>query len=101
MKRYDGFEPAILADPKTIERKFSLLHRVSRYAIIGGPDWLATLVKLFDPLLKLELRHFPLDGEDAERDWLSEDGDRWACSRRSCREGGDAGVGDTVTQGER
>ncbi|MFD1960520.1 STAS/SEC14 domain-containing protein [Novosphingobium panipatense] len=46
MKRYDGFAPAILADPKIVERKLSLLHRVSRYAIVGGPDWLATLVKL-------------------------------------------------------
>ncbi|MCF8706292.1 SpoIIAA family protein [Rhizorhapis sp. SPR117] len=75
MKRYDGFEPAILVDPKTVERKFSLLHRVSRYAIVGGPDWLTTLVKLFDPLFKIELRHFPLDSEDAARAWLSEDGD--------------------------
>ena len=75
MKRYDGFAPAILADPKIVERKLSLLHRVSRYAIVGGPDWLATLVKLFDPLFRIELRHFPLDSEDAARAWLSEGGD--------------------------
>jgi len=70
--RYDGFEPGILVNPKYGELELAMLRQVSRYAVVGGPDWIATTARLFDPLLKMDLRHFPADGEAAARAWLVE-----------------------------
>lgn len=71
--RYDGFEPGILLDPKYGELELALLRKVSRYAIVGGPGWMATTTRLFDPLLKMDVRHFPASAEAAARAWLQED----------------------------
>ena len=70
IKHYDGFEPGIFVEPKYLELKLSLLRDVSRYAIVGGPDWIERLIKLSKPLLRMELRHFPAGSEDAARAWL-------------------------------
>jgi hypothetical protein len=74
IRQYDGFEPALLVDPQYLELKLSVLRHVSRYAVVGGPEWLERLMKLFDPLLRMEIRHFDLDEEDAARAWLREKG---------------------------
>lgn len=73
IRAYDGFDPVILVDPKYLELKLSLLRRVSRYAIVGGPDWMERIVKLSAPLLKMEFRHFDADEEQAARDWVIAD----------------------------
>lgn len=70
IKHYDGFEPAILVDPKYLELKLSLLRGVARYAIVGGPDWIERLIKLWNPLLRLEIRHFGAGSEGEARAWL-------------------------------
>lgn len=70
--RYDGFEPGILVNPKYGELEIAMLRQVSRYALVGGPDWIATTARLFDPLLKMDLRHFPAGAEAAARAWLQE-----------------------------
>ena len=72
INRYDGFDPAILVDPNTLELKLSLLRQLSRYAIVGGPDWVARIVGLAAPLLTLKLRHFDADKEAEARAWLDE-----------------------------
>ncbi|MDE8651475.1 STAS/SEC14 domain-containing protein [Novosphingobium album (ex Liu et al. 2023)] len=71
IRHYDGFDPAILVDPKYLELKLSLLRQVSHYAVVGGPDWMARAITLLAPLLRMELRHFGEADEDAARAWLS------------------------------
>lgn len=70
IKRYDGFDPSILIDRKYLELKLSLLRHVRRYAIVGGPDWIAYQVTLWNPLLRMELRHFAANEEAEARAWL-------------------------------
>ena len=70
VKHFAGFDPAILADPKYLELKLALLRHVERYAIVGGPSWLDRLAKVADPLLRMEIRHFPEGEEPAARAWL-------------------------------
>ncbi|WP_206239197.1 SpoIIAA family protein [Novosphingobium terrae] len=72
VRHYEGFDPALLIDPKYVELKLSLLRRVARYALVGGPDWMARIAALADPLLTMDLRHFPIEEEDAARSWLLE-----------------------------
>ncbi len=70
VRHFDGFDPAILVDPKYLEFKFSLLRHVSRYAIVGGPEWMDRVSRLADPLLHMDLRHFDAGDEQAARAWL-------------------------------
>ena len=52
------------------EMKTDGLGHVERYAIVGAPDWVGPVVKLLDPLLKLEMRLFDAEDETAAWDWL-------------------------------
>lgn len=70
VKHFAGFDPAILADPKYFELKLALLRHVARYAVVGGPSWLDGVAKAADPLLRMEIRHFPEGDEAAARTWL-------------------------------
>jgi len=51
--------------------KLKALHRVERYAVVGGPLWLAAWVAAVAPVLRLEVRHFPADEETEAWDWLA------------------------------
>lgn len=53
-----------------VRMKLAALERVERYAIVGGPLWLAGWVTLINPLLKMELRHFASEREPAAWEWL-------------------------------
>lgn len=70
IRRYDGFDPAILVDFQYLELKLSLLRSASHYAVVGGPEWMARTIALMAPLLRMELRHFAEADEEAARAWL-------------------------------
>lgn len=72
--RYDGFDPAVMVDRRYIEMKFELMRKVSRYAVVGGPGWLASVIGLAAPLVKPDVRHFAADDEEGARRWLGEGG---------------------------
>ena len=69
-RSYDGFDPAVLVNPKYIELKLSLLRHVARYAVVGAPEWMHRATDLARPFLGLELRHFASDDEGDARAWL-------------------------------
>ena len=74
IKHYDGFDPAILIHSRYFDLELSLLRHTWRYAIVGGPNWLGRAADLANPLLRMDLRHFPIDAEIAARAWLMETG---------------------------
>ena len=53
-----------------LRMKLKALHRVERYAVVGGPAWLAGWISAMSPLFRPELRHFPADREVEAWDWL-------------------------------
>ena len=67
---YDGFDPAVLVNPKYLELKLAALRHVARYAIVGAPEWMCRASDLARPLLRFGLRHFASGDEDAARAWL-------------------------------
>lgn len=75
-KHYDGFDPAVLINPKYLELKLSLLRHVERYAIVGAPEWIRRAADIGSPLLRLTLRHFSGEEEDRARAWLHQSGER-------------------------
>lgn len=73
LRRYDGFEPAMLLDPRYLEVKLSLLRHVSHYAVLGGPDWMKRIVDLSAPLVRMKLCHFERTEEEIALKWLARD----------------------------
>lgn len=57
-------------DPDYLRMKLRVFDRLERYAIVGGPAWLAAWVALLDPLLKAEIRHFAREDEALAWEWL-------------------------------
>lgn len=70
VKRIEGAELGALFGHKPLRMKIGMLERVERYAVVGGPAWLCAWVAAIDPLIPVDLRHFPADEEDKAWDWL-------------------------------
>jgi len=68
--RFGGTEIGGLVDDDFVRMKLAALSSVERYALVGGPDWLASWVSLIDGLAKADIRHFPLEEEAAAREWI-------------------------------
>jgi len=65
IKRFAGADLAGLADRNLLTMKRAALDGVERYAVVGGPSWMAAWLALIGPLVKIDVRHF----EDEERAW--------------------------------
>jgi len=70
VKRVKGAELGALLGHKYLQMKIGMLQRVERYAVVGGPAWLAAWVAALAPLVRLELRYFPAEREQAAWEWL-------------------------------
>jgi hypothetical protein len=69
-RHYDGFELPALFDREYLTMKLGLLGALERYAIVGGPAWLAFAVRALDPLFAVEVRHFEPEEEEAAWAWI-------------------------------
>lgn len=65
-----GFQIGGLISGDYFAMKREALARLERYAVVGGPAWLRTLLNTLSPMFKAEIRHFELDDEDAAWAWL-------------------------------
>ena len=70
VKCIDGAELGALLGHKYLQMKVGMLERVERYAVVGGPLWLCAWISALDPLVSVELRHFPADKEALAWEWL-------------------------------
>jgi hypothetical protein len=70
IKKIDGAELGPLLGHKFLEMKIGMLKRVERYAVVGGPAWLCAWIQALDPLVSVELRHFPAEKEAEAWLWL-------------------------------
>lgn len=68
--RFGGAELGGLVDDDFVRMKLAALSSVERYALVGGPDWLASWVSLIDGLAKADIRHFPLEEVAAAWEWI-------------------------------
>ena len=50
----------------------AIFKTLERLALVSDQRWLAIYVKLFDPITKMEIRHFHENEKDAALDWLRE-----------------------------
>ena len=70
-RAWDGFDPSIMTDGSLLGMKMGAMTRLGRYAVVGAPRWMATIVGGAAALMPFEMRMF--DAED--------DADAWAWAR--------------------
>lgn len=70
VKNVDGAELGALFGHEILKAKIGLLQRLDRYAVVGGPVWLCAWIAALDPLVDVELKHFPAEAEAAAWQWL-------------------------------
>ena len=71
--RVQGFEGVgldALRQEGLAAMKLKGLRQVERYALVGGPAWMASVASWFPPLGRAQVRHFDLDREDEAWQWL-------------------------------
>lgn len=70
IKEMGGFQLSGLLTGDYFALKREALERLERYAVVGGPAWLRTMLGTLAPMFKAEIRHFELEDEEAAWEWL-------------------------------
>ena len=73
--RYDGFDLSALFSDVTYAGKLHAIRHMRRYAVVGGPAWMAHVIGFFNPLFRVQVRHFELDDEAEAWTWIYGGGD--------------------------
>lgn len=71
--RFDGFDWTTLFSESTFMGKLHAIKHLRRYAVIGGPNWFGTAVGIFNPLFRVEVRHFDYEAEADAWLWIYDD----------------------------
>ncbi|MGB7326000.1 MAG: STAS/SEC14 domain-containing protein [Rubripirellula sp.] len=72
MDHFSGFDPAIVFKSSLLSMKMAALKKLRRYAIVGAGDWIGGIVKMFDPLVGIEMKTFDLDQEEQAWAWVNQ-----------------------------
>jgi hypothetical protein len=68
---YEGFDWSSAFTETTIRGKTQALQHIRKYALVGGPGWLRTMMGIFGPLFSsIETRHFDMADEAAAWEWV-------------------------------
>ncbi|TYO88793.1 STAS/SEC14 domain-containing protein [Oceanicella actignis] len=70
VRDWRGFDAEVLFSARTAAMKLGALRHVERYALVGGPSWLARWIELAAPFAPMELRWFPAEREDEAWAWV-------------------------------
>ncbi|HEX7007043.1 MAG TPA: STAS/SEC14 domain-containing protein [Alphaproteobacteria bacterium] len=70
IKRFEGFDAAVLAKGELLSFKLRAASKVQRYAIVGGPNWMKRYGVGIGALLGVEMRYFEPDEEDEAWAWI-------------------------------
>lgn len=69
-KDWEGFDPAILANGSLMGTKMGAITHLRRYAIVGAPGWMKTMVGGASALMPFEMKMFDLAEDDAAWTWV-------------------------------
>ncbi|MFX0547072.1 STAS/SEC14 domain-containing protein [Roseovarius sp. S1116L3] len=72
-KSFEGFDPALLMDGSLMGSKMSAISHVGRYAIVGAPKWMTTMVSTMGRVMPFEMRSFDASEDDAAWTWARGD----------------------------
>lgn len=72
IRNWHGFDAETVLSREVVSGKLELMKKLDRYAIVGGPGWIADLVGMVDGALTPHIRAFKAEEETKALDWLSE-----------------------------
>lgn len=67
---YRGFSPAGIMDEDFWAMKRDMIRTLDRYALVGAPNWMTSMIRALDPLFRVEVRCFESDAEADAWAWL-------------------------------
>jgi hypothetical protein len=73
IRSFDGLTLDALGAEGLAKLKLKALKQVERYALVGGPDWMETILRQVGSWLPMQTRHFDLSEEAAAWEWLKAD----------------------------
>ena len=69
-KQYRGFSPSGIMDEDFWVMKRDMIRTLDRYAVVGAPKWMGSMIQALDPLFRVEIRSFDSDKEAEAWAWL-------------------------------
>lgn len=73
MKSFDGFDWRAIWTDTTYAVKTQSLNHIRRYAIVGAPSWMETMINMTDPMFQVQMKSFKPEQEDEAWAWLDEE----------------------------
>jgi hypothetical protein len=70
IRNYEGIDWNALARDWSLLGRSRAIRHIHRYAIIGGPGWIAPIISLFKPFFSLEMKHFDAGEESEAWEWI-------------------------------
>lgn len=58
IKHLEGISPDLLMQSGLISMKMAALKKVERYAMVGAPGWMSTVISAMNPLFDMDMRVF-------------------------------------------
>jgi hypothetical protein len=71
LRSYKGLEPGAVFDAKAAAAQARSAFHVRRYAVVGAPDWVETVIRVMDPFVPVQTRTFRLEDERLAWDWIT------------------------------
>jgi hypothetical protein len=71
VKDYEGFDLGLLGDGDFLTSKFGAIGNIGRYAVVGAPGWMRTMVQSMGPLMPFGMRAFDASDDAAALEWAS------------------------------
>jgi hypothetical protein len=74
VRDYEGIDWSAIARDLSLLGRTRLVRHIRRYAVVGGPGWMAAVTHLFRPFLSFETRHFDAGEEGKAWEWIGATG---------------------------
>lgn len=71
IRDYEGFDLQLLG-VDMMRSKFDAIGKISRYAVVGAPDWMRMMIQSTAPLLPMEMRSFDADAYQQAHEWAAQ-----------------------------
>lgn len=72
LRRYKGLDAGAVFDMKSVTTQIRSARYVAKYAVVGAPTWIETIINLFDPISPVEARTFASEDEEAAWAWAEQ-----------------------------
>lgn len=70
LSHYRGFAPAGIMDEDFWAMKRDMIRTLTKYAVVGAPRWMESMIQALDPIFRVQIRCFDSASEAEAWEWL-------------------------------